>query len=249
MANLLINGQTYNGVTKVKIPNTNNGQEEFIQPTGTKQISTNGTHNVSDYANAEVNVQGGGGAPSIDDFSGGNILAIIGTGTQYIDTGYLPDFSGVFCIKLADSIRKTYAHYWGASNNSGISNRIGMQVNSGINFLFPGVSTATFVSVYPGWSDGDIITPVYGLSTSLTATSNLCFFRGYYNNALESSVAQYAFYGFNIMDTDFAWVKKYRPWLENGTPCVKELMSGDILYNSGTGTFSYIDLEGVTHNA
>ena len=189
-----------------------------------------------------------GGEPSIDDFSGGNILAIIGTGTQYIDTGYLPNLSGVFCIKLADSQRTRYQHYWGASNDGNNYTRIGMQVNNGVVTFLP-TSAATFASVYPGWSNGDIITPVCGFSTSLTATSNLYFFRGYYNKALESSVAKYAFYGFNIMDTDFAWVKKYRPWLENGTPCVKELMSGDILYNSGTGTFSYIDLEGVTHNA
>lgn len=63
MANLLINGQTYNGVTKVKIPNTNAGQEEFIQPTGTKQISTNGTFDVSAYASAIVNVAAAAGLP------------------------------------------------------------------------------------------------------------------------------------------------------------------------------------------
>lgn len=60
MANLLINGQTYNGVNKVKIPNTNAGQEEFIQPTGALNISENGTFDVSAYASAIVSVAGGG---------------------------------------------------------------------------------------------------------------------------------------------------------------------------------------------
>ena len=35
---------------------------EYIIPTGTKTITTNGTHDVKDYQNAYVNVQGGGGA-------------------------------------------------------------------------------------------------------------------------------------------------------------------------------------------
>ena len=63
MANLLINGQTYNGVNKVKIPNTNAGQEEFIQPTGALNISENGTFDVSAYASAIVNVAAAAGFP------------------------------------------------------------------------------------------------------------------------------------------------------------------------------------------
>lgn len=56
MPNLEINGNTYNGVTSVKIPNTGGTLEEFIQPSGDKTITSNGTVDVAAFAQAIVNV-------------------------------------------------------------------------------------------------------------------------------------------------------------------------------------------------
>lgn len=61
MANLVINGQIYNGVNKVKIPNTNAGQEEFIQPAGSQTITENGTFDVSALASVVINISGSSG--------------------------------------------------------------------------------------------------------------------------------------------------------------------------------------------
>lgn len=56
MADLVINGKNYNGVSSVKIPNSGGTQETFIQPSGDKNISANGTVDVSAFARAVVNV-------------------------------------------------------------------------------------------------------------------------------------------------------------------------------------------------
>lgn len=219
-------------------------------PTGTKQISItqNGTttEDVTNYANAEITVNvSGGGEAGINDFSGGNILAIIGNGAEYIETDYLPPFSGVFCAKLSDSARTRYQHYWGATQ---ASNRIGMQVNNGIMLFVPGYSTG-YVATLTGWSSGNVVTPILSGSNSIVAAKPLVFFRGYYNGSLESSIAKFTFYGLNIMSTDFEPVKKYRPWLDNGIACIKEMISGTIYHNSGSGAFKYVDLNGVVHSA
>lgn len=56
MADLVINGKSYNGVSSVKIPNSGGTQETFIQPSGDKNISANGTVDVTNFARAIVNV-------------------------------------------------------------------------------------------------------------------------------------------------------------------------------------------------
>ena len=56
---LKIFGQTYTGVTGIKVTDTNNVVQTYIKPEGTLSITQNGTANVTNYASVSVNVSGG----------------------------------------------------------------------------------------------------------------------------------------------------------------------------------------------
>lgn len=50
----------------------------YVQPTGTKSITANGTHDVKNYANVEVNVAGSGGGGSLETVTG-----VVGVDREY----------------------------------------------------------------------------------------------------------------------------------------------------------------------
>ena len=89
--NVKLNNQNYSGVSTVQIPTTDGGTasfkdvDEIIVPSGAKTITTNGTHDVSTYAQAVVNVPTGGNTPVMQEKS----VTITENGTTKItpDTG------------------------------------------------------------------------------------------------------------------------------------------------------------------
>lgn len=65
---VIINGKEYTNASEVNLETTDGGTalfrdvDEIVTPTGTKTITTNGTHDVKNYATAVVNVETGGGS-------------------------------------------------------------------------------------------------------------------------------------------------------------------------------------------
>lgn len=246
---------TQNGTVDTTL---NNSVEVAVpQPSGTKQISItqNGTttENVAAYASAEISVSvsgGGGDLDKIDDFTGGNILAIVGHGTEYIQTDYLPPMEGFFGTKFKDTTSTpSYEHYWGAGDSHSPQQRIGLQRAGTYLQALIGYSQAIITtSTYSKGEVTEVYTTSFG-NASGVANKELCFYKGYKTNvsSLESQVSDYTFYGLNILNANLEMVARFVPWLQNGVACIKELISGTIYTNTGTGAFDYIDLEGVTH--
>ena len=223
-------------------------------------VSENGSYEpdgFDGFSQVNVDVWPSGYSDDLDDFSGGNILALISHGNEYINTGYYPKVCDEYFLKLTkDKTVDTYENLFAALfYDLGARTGIQMHVNSlqKINiYATPGdsVSNITISSL-----SADVPTV---LSTKClipatphpfgVATKPLLIFHGYYGNGFDRKSA-FNFYGLKCYEFG-KLTKKYVPWLdENNVPCVHELVDDEFFYNVGTGNFGYVDLEGNVHDA
>ena len=83
MSDITIAGATFSDVTKIQIPKSGSGTAEFLEVSGSQEITENNTYDVSALAQVVVNVAGGGG--------GGGWETESGTWTPAADTEHYTD--------------------------------------------------------------------------------------------------------------------------------------------------------------
>ena len=137
---------------------------QYIVPTGTKSISSNGTHDVTNYASVSVNVTSATGLDSFTHRASGDLTSSSALGSFSFSVGFKPKIfimfhnggiskpsSGTTIIamaKIADANRGNYG--WGATLNSSgntyhlYENASSTSYKAGLNFTSTGVS---------GWED------------------------------------------------------------------------------------------------
>lgn len=108
--NIKLNNTDYNGVSTVQLPTTNGGTatfkdtDEIMTPSGTKTITENGTHDVTNYANAIVNIASSGGSSENSYEMGTFEITEICTNYTYThELGRVPKFAIVYPISVAQA--------------------------------------------------------------------------------------------------------------------------------------------------
>lgn len=217
-------------------------------------VSENGSYQpdgFDGYSEVTVDVWASGYSDDVDDFSGGNILALISHGSEYINTGYLPKVDVEIETKMSNNTNSN--QYGGILCIAYSEIRIGCQFY-GKNYerlqVFATLNTA-------GGNIGDISdeATIFWLQACYpaqipeeAAERPLIIFHNYRGTGYDRKGA-FNFYGMKCYERG-KLTKKYVPWLDdNEVPCVRELVDDEYFYNVGTGTFGYIDLDGNVHDA
>ena len=222
-------------------------------PSGNIDINQNGTYDVTSKVSATVDVWPSGYSDDINDFSGGNILALIGHAQEYIVTEYYPKLCTDYYLKLTKpTFYRNYEGFFSAlfvNENA----RPGIQManrSDRVNILVTRYIVAQNVALPLPTTDPTVWSTRCAMSGNAlqTASKPLVIFHGYGASNLDV-IGGFNFYGLKCYEFG-KLVKKYVPWLdENNVPCVHELVDDEYFYNVGTGTFGYIDLEGNVHDA
>ena len=194
-----------------------------------------------------------------NNFSGGNLLALITHGQEYLTTNFFPPANTNYLLKFrVIRVFSNPAVFGTIYKPPGCEFRINVFAGS------TGLQKSKY-AVSIGISGGGVnidhdtsVVSVIPVNSPCPDSDNLsayplAIFGQYAGNStgnVGNTDGHFEFYGLKCYDQNGNLIKKYVPWIdENNVPCVHELVDDEYFYNVGTGAFGYIDLEGNTHDA
>ena len=190
---LQVFGTTYTNVAGFKATDTSDNVLAYVRPTGTLNITSNDTYDVTNYASATVNVSGGGGTDRLELLATQSLGTISTASTSSENTGQSVIVSGVGSYDLlivetsVDTIVNgrhaatiAYIPLMNSSNIATKSSGLIATVKTNIKFSSSGVASSragtTAYGIYPNsisLSSGTATMPMYQrYNSSSTGTIN-----------------------------------------------------------------------------
>ncbi len=173
------------------------------------------------------------------------------TGTQYIDTGYVPDIGDILAIDTTVHITKDVSNTWLTGWYKGPSNSMLLGTyTSKFYFTYNLDNNATYYkldtinkhrirfNVNGGiYIDDILVSGTVANNTPLTVTPTRIFIFARYNGSSPDSLIRAKLYDFKII-INGTLVRDFIPVLDkDGTPCMYDKVEGKFYYNAGTGQF------------
>lgn len=218
-------------------------------------VTQNGTYTASGgvdgYSPVTVNVQGGDDSFTLTKY-------IQSSGTQYINTGYVPISTTRFEVVANVQASGSYPALFGerASVPSGIvvfirfnyANALSMQWANGDTAFTPTDWRGGWIGVKCKYILADGTRSVFdadgygfgGIAAAGTGASlPIYIFTLNENNSPNGiTFCSCKLYRFRIYEGNNL-VHEFIPWQENGVACLKDTVTGNLKYNAGTGSFVY----------
>lgn len=183
--NIKLNNTDYNGVSTVQLPTTSGGTatfkdtDEIMTPSGTKTITENGTHDVTNFAQAIVNVPTSGGSGSSGNSYEMGTFTLTEAQDNYTyehSLGRVPKFAIVYPISIDKNTSDEEHHNPYAIAEQTILNGLG-QENYNISSKDSVIANSPFATYYgvsyssstDGCSNG--FSATYGTNLEFTETT------------------------------------------------------------------------------
>lgn len=175
------------------------------------------------------------------------IKSITSTGTQYIDTGIIPNADFTYEMELEDTNMTNFENYFGVGSSEMRVLRSGTNQIKRIIFDYFGeirpdnefdIITKIKVEKNKIYINDNFITEKT-VTTTRPFTKSLLIFQARYLNNLDV-YGIFKLYKFKVWNENNDMVLNLIPVLDNNNiPCLYDTLSKKYFYNSGTGQFEY----------
>ena len=177
--------------------------------------------------------------------SGRFVESIVFDGASYIDTGITQQTCTIECtVKLENAGYRQFLGGWSHLGGCYIAVDTSNRFELGASVILTGTNATELSNVIAEHTETEMILTVNGNYAKRTIQTgvNGTYWLGDMNSTQYTGYIIGSVYGHKFKNADGTLIQDLRPYVdENGTACFKDIVTGKLFYNQGTGKLEYTE--------